>query len=95
MKENYQLFLREKIIKSVKKPKIVTQQPKTFENPNIFDVKSVIIEHPKTSNKLLKTRRETVCSYHVVYAFQIEMALWLPECQRTLCLKQVRNLKFK
>ena len=26
-----------------------------MENPNIFDIKSVIIEHPKTSHKLAKT----------------------------------------
>ena len=26
-----------------------------MENPNIFDIKSVIIEHPKTSHKLSKT----------------------------------------
>ena len=41
--------------KSVKKSKIITQAPKTFENPNIVD--SIIIEHPKTSHKLSKTIR--------------------------------------
>ena len=25
--------------------KIITHQPKSFENPKIFDIKSVIIEH--------------------------------------------------
>ena len=33
---------------SVKQSKIITQQPKTFESPNIIDTKSVIIKHPKT-----------------------------------------------
>ena len=40
--------------KSVKQLKITTYQPKTFENPNTVDVKSPIIEHSKTSNKLSK-----------------------------------------
>ena len=34
---------------------MITYQPKTFENPNIVDIKSVIAEHPKTSYKLCKT----------------------------------------
>ena len=33
--------------KSVKQWKIITQQLKSFESPNIVDMKSVIIEHPK------------------------------------------------
>ena len=56
-KEHYQLFIRTKNTKPVKQSKIITQQPKTFENPNIVDIKSVIIEHPKTSHKLSKTIR--------------------------------------
>ena len=31
---------------------------KTFENPNIDDIKSVITEHPKTSQKLSNTIRQ-------------------------------------
>ena len=46
-KEHYQSFLRKKYTKSVKQSKIITQQPKTFENWNIVDIKSVIIEYPK------------------------------------------------
>ena len=39
----------------VKGSKIITQQPKTIENLNVFDMKSVVIEHPKTSrNKAIK-----------------------------------------
>ena len=34
---------------------MITYQPKTFENPNIVDIKPVIAEHPKTSYKLCKT----------------------------------------
>ena len=37
---------------------IVTQQPKTLENQNIFDIKSVTIQHPKISHKLSKTIRQ-------------------------------------
>ena len=36
----------------------VTYQPKTFENPNIVDIKSVITQHPKTSHQLSKTIRQ-------------------------------------
>ena len=50
VKEHYQSFIRKKNTKSVK-------QPKTFENLNIVDIKSVITEHPKTSHKLSKMRR--------------------------------------
>ena len=43
-KERYQSFIRKKNTKSVKQSKIITYQSKTFENPNIADIKSVIIE---------------------------------------------------
>ena len=33
-------------------------QRKTFENLNIFDIKSVITTHPKTLHKLSKTIKE-------------------------------------
>ena len=51
-KEHYQSFLRKRNIKSAKQSEIITYQPKTFENSNIVDIKSVITEHPKTSHKL-------------------------------------------
>ena len=51
-KEHYQSFIRKKNRKSVKQSEIITYQPKTFENPSIVNIKSVIIEHPKTSYKL-------------------------------------------
>ena len=54
-KEHYQSFIRKKITKFVKRSEIVTYQPKTFENPNIVEIKSVIAEHPETSHKLSKT----------------------------------------
>ena len=41
--------LKRKNTKSVKLSKVITQQPKTFENSNIVDIKSIIIEHPITS----------------------------------------------
>ena len=47
-KKPYQSFLRKKNRKSVKRSEIIIHQPKTFENPNIIDIKSVITEHPKT-----------------------------------------------
>ena len=55
-KEYYNSYLKRKNTKLVvKRPKIITQQLKSIENPGIVDIKSVIIEHPKTSHKLSKT----------------------------------------
>ena len=61
-KQYYQIFLKNKK-KSMKRSKIIIQQPKTLENSNIVDLKSVTIKHPKTSHKLFKAIRqaEEVC----------------------------------
>ena len=37
---------------------MTTYQPKIFENPNTVDIKSIITEYPKTSNKLSKATRK-------------------------------------
>ena len=58
-KKHNQLFIRKENIKSVKQSKIITQLPKTFENQNIVDIKSVITEHPKSSRKLSKSIRQS------------------------------------
>ena len=39
--EHYQSFVRNKTTKSGKKLKIITYQPKTFENPNIAEIKPI------------------------------------------------------
>ena len=51
-KEHNQSFIRKKNTQSLKQSEITTYQHKTFENPNIVLIKSVIKEHPKTSHKL-------------------------------------------
>ena len=51
-------FLRKKNRKSLKQSEIITYQPKTFKNPNIVDIKSVVTEYPEPSHKLLKTIRQ-------------------------------------
>ena len=51
-KEHYQSFIIKENRKSVKQSEIITYQPKSFENPSIVNIKSFIIEHPKTSYKL-------------------------------------------
>ena len=66
-KEHYQSFVRKKITKSVKQSKVITYQPKTFENPNIFHMKSVIIEHPKISHKLSNTIRQALTGLIALY----------------------------
>ena len=56
--EHYQSFVRKKNTKSGKKLKIIAYQLKTFDNPNIAEIKPVIIEHPKMSHELSKTIRQ-------------------------------------
>ena len=53
-KKHYQSFMRKKNTKSVKQSKIITYQPKTFEKPNIVDIKPITTEDPRTSHKLSK-----------------------------------------
>ena len=57
--QNTQPFIRKKNTESVKQSKIITQEPKVFENSDIVDIKSFTTEHPKTSHKLLKTINQT------------------------------------
>ena len=58
-KELYRSFIRKKSTESVKQWEITFYQPKTFENPNIGDIKPVIIECPEISHKLSTTIRQT------------------------------------
>ena len=51
-KEHYQLFVKKKTTKSVKQSEIITHEPKSFENPTLVDIKSVITEHSKTFYEL-------------------------------------------
>ena len=51
--------------KLVKRSKIITQQPKALENPNIIDIESLFKEHPKTSCKLSETMRRTITVFQV------------------------------
>ena len=57
-KQHYDIFLRMKNRNSVKQLEIITYQQKTFQNPNIVDIKPVITEHPKIAHKLSKTVRK-------------------------------------
>ena len=40
---------------TVKQSELITYQPKTFENPDIADIKSVITEHQRALHNLSKT----------------------------------------
>ena len=62
LQKHYQSFIRDKSTKSVKQSKIITYQPKTFENPNSVDIKPVITEHSKISRKLSKTIRQVTAT---------------------------------
>ena len=50
--EHYQSFVRKKNTKLLRQWKIITDQPKSFENPNITDIKSIITKHPKKAEKV-------------------------------------------
>ena len=67
--EKNKSFLSKKNRKSVKQSEIITYEPKT-ENPNIYDIKSAIKEHPKTSYRLSKTikKGENVASNSSLYS---------------------------
>ena len=54
-KEHYKSFIIKKNRKSLKQSEIITYQPKTFQNTNIVDIKSVITDYPQTSHTLSKT----------------------------------------
>ena len=54
-KEYYNFYLKRKNKITSKRSKIITYQLKATKNPNIIDLKSVIIEHPKPPHKLSKT----------------------------------------
>ena len=56
-KEHYQSFKRKRNTNLVKESEIITCQRKTFKNPNINDIKSVITEHLKASHKSSKIAR--------------------------------------
>ena len=57
-KKYHESFLKKKNRKSIKQSEIITYQPKTFQSPNIVDIKSVITEHIKTAHKLSETIRK-------------------------------------
>ena len=56
--QHYEWCWRQKNKNSVKKSEIITYQPKSFEDTNIADIKSVIREHPKNSHQLLEDYRK-------------------------------------
>ena len=69
MLNSTQSFITKENTKSVNQSKIIAYQSKTFENPNVVGIKSIIIEHPKTSRKLSKTisQAEKVCPNGSLY----------------------------
>ena len=58
-------YLKRKNKGVVKRSKIITQQLEAIENPNIADIKSIIIKYPKTSCKLFNTIRQPAKVSHV------------------------------
>ena len=81
-KKHYQSFIRkkqqQKTSKTIRK---FTYQPKTFEKPNIVDIKSVITEHTETSHKLSKTikQAEKVGSNSFLYSDTKKNEIFLNE----------------
>ena len=58
----------------MKQPKMITQQPKTTENSNIIDVKSVTVEHSKAlkitkqTEKVFQVNGADKCSTNFLYS---------------------------
>ena len=48
-------FLKNKNKTLLKQSKIITQQPKTKENPNIIDIKLVLVNYPRLLRHAKKT----------------------------------------
>ena len=60
----FEILFEEKKDK-IKESKIISQQPKTIENPKIVDIKSVNIEYPKTLNKVFQSIRQAKKVYQI------------------------------
>ena len=56
--KNYESYVKKKKTKNGETIKIIAQQPKTIDKTKTVDIKSVFIEHPKTSCKLPKTMKQ-------------------------------------
>ena len=76
-KEHYESFLQKNNRKSIKQSGIIIYQPKTFQNLNIVEINSDIIEHSKTSHKLSKSIRksEKIDSNNSFYCDAIKVQL--------------------
>ena len=51
-------------MKLVRKSKIISQELETIENPKMFNVESVTVEHPKTVANSVKTDKKAK-NYHL------------------------------
>ena len=61
----------------VKQSKIITQHSKPIEIPNVADIESVTIGHPKISHKLSKTLRQGKKVSQIVDAAKLIAALYI------------------
>ena len=70
-------FYKKNNRKSIKQSGIIIYQPKTFQNLNIVEINSDIIEHSKTSHKLSKSIRkgEKIDSNNSFYCDAIKVQL--------------------
>ena len=58
LKNTINHYKTEKYKIKIKQSKIFIRQSKSFENPNIIEIKFVTIEHPKNSRKLSEAIRQ-------------------------------------
>ena len=85
LRNNIILIWTGKIQKLVKQSKVIAQQLKATENPNIVDIKSVNMERSKTSHKLFKTIRQAEKVFQVASGKNSQ----IPLCSET---KRVKNV---
>ena len=77
----------------VKRSKIITQLPKTIENPNIIDIKLVTVEHPETSCIFSKTIKQSKKVSQVGDGGKNSTSLWHSEIKKLNFFDETKTMK--
>ena len=76
-------------------PFLIFNEVSKIKFVNILSIKETVLDVTLVGF-VIKGMQLTVCYYQVTYEFQSKSTLYsLPECQRTLCLKQVSYAKIR
>ena len=76
-------------------PFLIFNEVSKIKFVNILSIKETVLDVTLVGF-VIKGMQLTVCYYQVTYEFQSKSTLYsLPECQGTLCLKQVTYAKIR